>query len=69
LPLFAGKESSATALNQQGRQRVVTAEEFIGIASFVPGFEAERKRSARQAMRVEFVGAKRVAFDYFRLRD
>ena len=38
LPLFAGKDSSSTAFNQQGRQRVVTAEEFVGIELFVPGF-------------------------------
>jgi hypothetical protein len=38
LPLFAGKDSSLTAFNQQGRQRVVTAEEFVGIELFVPGF-------------------------------
>jgi hypothetical protein len=36
LPLFAGKDSSLTAFSQQGRQRVVTAEEFVGIASGTP---------------------------------
>ena len=59
LPLFAGKDSSSTALNQQGSQRVVTAEKFVGTELFVPGFEGERKRSTRPAMRVLTAGTAR----------
>ena len=59
LPLFAGKDSSSTALNQQGSQRVVTAEKFVGTELFVPGFEGERKRSTRPAMQVLTAGTAR----------
>ena len=43
LPLFNGKEPTSKPFHQQGRQRVVTDKESIGIDSFVPRHADRRK--------------------------
>ncbi len=73
LPLFAGNEYSSTAFNQHGRQRVVTAEEFVGIELFVLSFEGEREISTRPAIPVLTTGTARAVlravFRHFKFRD
>jgi len=44
-------------------------EEFVGIELFVPGFEGERKRSTRPAMRVLTAGTARACIHDLRFQD
>ena len=48
---------------------MVTAEEFVGIELFVPGFEGERKRSTRPAMQALTAGTVRACIHDPEFRD